>query len=252
MDDLTNHILVLLGKGKITKEAAVQALSLNRKGVIKLSSGIDGSTAVKGMTTADAVKLVGLNLLMNKGLELGSGALDYATSGLKDRSNDAVFQKLMREHPSMQGKDPARAKANFDYIASTSPHLLKHPLILGDNVANMTAMGVTSLPTLNELSELQKHINTNSPKSQFPSMAAKTISEAYMNEVVNPSQSPDQMMNANIIKMRDEQLAKFMAHRAAKDAVHNDVDAQGKPKWEALRDVDHFAYGREDRGHNVP
>lgn len=214
MDDLTNEVLILLGSGKITKEAAIAALRLNPHGVIKIADD-DGKPAGKGMSVQDTIKMLGLTMLMTKGFEMGGSAIDKLFSGNSRKRNDALFQKLMREHPGLQGKDVARAKANFDYIAQTSPHLLKHPLILGDNVANMTAMGATALDTLKTISDVEKGVTPKKP-SEFAGTAAKDIAKAIYTPVEKPLSFEQQ-----VEKAQHEEEARTLAKSLAKqDLMH--------------------------------
>jgi hypothetical protein len=220
MDDLTNEILILLGEGKITKEAAIAALKLNPSGVIKIADGPTGA----GMSVSDTAKMLALTMLMHKGFELGGSALDKMFSGTSRKRNDALFQKLMLEHPGLAGKDPARAKANFDYIVQASPHLLKHPLILGDNVANMTAMGATALDTLKTISDVEKGVAPKKP-SEFAGTAAKDLAKAMFTTAPSKPSFDDMAdTSANetaaraIGQLAGEDLAKMKAEEAGMDS----------------------------------
>lgn len=204
-DKLTQHILVMLGKGQISKEAAVKALSLNRDGVIKVADGQRPNPS-SSFGMADTAKMLALNFAMLKGMDLLDTGVSKLVSGDTQGNRDAVFQKLMRQHPGLQGKDPERAKANFNYIAAASPHLLKHPLILGDNVANMTAMGATPLDTLQTIGDVNKGMPARKP-SEFVGQAASELSKAYFHkDPVAPAPPPSRAdaIAASVMKRYDD------------------------------------------------
>jgi hypothetical protein len=210
MDDLTNHVLILLGQGKISKEAALAALVLNPDGVIKLSAGPgEGSSNSSFMTTA---KQKGLEFLLNKAFGGVESGVDKLLGKVMTGGKDAVFQKMMRQHPQLTGKDPSRAKANFDYIVATSPHLLKHPMILGDTVANMTAMGMTALPTLNELAELQKNVTQKTEKkpSDFVSSTSKDLSRSLFKDPAAPVPTTEQQAATDVDALLEHAKKKQM------------------------------------------
>jgi hypothetical protein len=146
---LTGEVLKLYSAGKLTKEATIKALE-SVPGKTKLAKSDEWGPVATSVASA-AIPL--LTMAGYKALESGVGNL-WGNSFTK-RRRDALFQQLMQTHAAMKGKDPERARANLDYVLDTTPHLEKHTLILGDTVANMTAMGGTDPATLKTFTDIE-------------------------------------------------------------------------------------------------
>jgi hypothetical protein len=163
-------ILKLYVNGKLTKEATVKALAPFKGTQVKLAvGGNDLLTAILAQVGA------------TKGLDLAERGLGRLWSHLTQGRRDALFQQMMKEHPSLYGKDPVRAKANFDYLAMQSPHLLDHPTLMGDQIANMTALGTTDIGTLKTIADTQKSIIQGKPQeSQLARDVGSTVSKSMI------------------------------------------------------------------------
>lgn len=165
---LSEYVLRLVATGQLTKEAGANAFTFQKKAVQHPNAPVVAPPAPSpGM---DALKSLGVQLAAIKGLELAGKGLSAGMDYFNAPNKDMVFQDLMATHPGLKGKDPVRAKANLDYILDEMPHLADHPLILGDHVANMTALGATDPMTLKTIAEIGKARNdlNKNDKSWIP------------------------------------------------------------------------------------
>lgn len=234
-------VLSLCARGLLTKQAAAQMLAPFRGRTVKLADW--GSSPYM-----DAAKIIALQAAVMKGIGAVEGVAGKAWNAISRRGNDALFQKLMNEHPAMQGKDVARAKANFDYIVKEAPHLIDHPMILGDYVGNMTALKTTDPATLKTIAETEKaRIAVKPQNSGLGALAAKEVSDVYKKqlELENAPSVEEQIQQKaleKMISMKGEREGREMAQPSLAEQVlqqaqklHRDAVVKGVPPPEKMR-----------------
>lgn len=170
----TNYVLELLAKGELSKEASLDALAMSKEAGNPMDY-VTGRDNAKPLNWQQMAAAAGIMYGVPKALDLAERGVSHLLSGRNQAANNALFQKLMQQHQGLQGKDPIRAKANFDYIVKETPHLADHPIILGDHVANMTSMGTTDPATLNMLANMTK--SRSDAHSSRPNNAADTVGD---------------------------------------------------------------------------
>jgi hypothetical protein len=208
-------VLRLHSQGLLSKEATISALSFARGQRVKIA---DASPYL------DVAKLVALQAGVMKGIGLAENLAGKAMGALARPGHDAMFQNLMRQHPAMVGKDPVRAKANFDYIMRESPHLIDHPVILGDYVGNMTALKTTDPATIKTIAETEKARAGARPQSSgLPLEAAKRVGDVYAKQLeLGNAPSVDEQIKAKAL----ERMVSLKGERAGDEMARLPPEAQ--------------------------
>ncbi len=218
---LTDYILALMVKGELSKEAGIAALSLNKNDTVKLADGshVQMPGAVAPTSMEDLAKYIGIQIAVSKGLDVAGGLIGKMTDKMTKGKNDGLFQQLLSTHPAMSGKDPARAKANFDYLLAESPHLSDHPLILGDHVANMTSMGTSDLATTKTIADITKARSDVASKknpmfpmsAQIGDMAGKMYLAGNAPPPPSGEQIVDQLATDEVRRLHGKALGQYRA-----------------------------------------
>lgn len=251
----TEYILALMVKGELSKEAALEALELNKEGSVKLANPQQNNAVP--LSAEDLAKYLAIQM----GVSAGVNALGTAAGGLANKvmgkftrgRNDALFQQMMGEHPALQGKDPARAKANFDYLLAESPNLAEHPLILGDHVANMTSMGTSDLATTKTIADIAKSkadIAGKNVGTNFGQTAGDMAGKMYL-AGKTPQVNPADLIQQESDKEYNSLMGKALARTKAFRYVGN-PNIEGSPEIKPptkpdADDVAHFLRGNSKK-----
>jgi hypothetical protein len=218
---LTDYVLALMIRGDLSKEAGVEALAFNKEHKVKLGEG----NPLMPANAEQLAKYIGLQLAVSKGVDVAGKAMSGIVDHFSKGKHDAVFQQLIAQHPALEGKDPLRAKANFDYLLAESPHLIDHPLILGDHVANMTSMGTSDLNTTKTIADIAKaKSDIASKKTPFLSItpAGEMAGNMYL-AGVNPPPTYEQRLNAEGDEQALKLQAKALGHERALTKIPEEV-----------------------------
>lgn len=111
----------------------------------------------------DAVKTAGIGAKALPALSLAALAAGPAMAGAKWLSNRRAKDRawsMMQSDPDVIGEDPVRAKAMFDLLHSTSPHLATNPVVARDLMKQMGAMPMVDLGTASALARTGKDISS--------------------------------------------------------------------------------------------